>query len=282
MNLVKPVVAYAEGLDARGDVFLELLDNLDLPYERFTSWTRAGDLRRGQWLRAAARLEVVEAPGVETLTAFGGTFELAERLLRDRVLEERVTCYFNPAGGENPQHGVAALNDLAWAALRLAEAGLKVAVVDLDAHYPTALEGLLDGTDVRVLSIHEELGEEEPGAADPSSFGYSLGAGAGDSGFLRGLKAVVAELQDADLDVLILGGGADGLEEDEGSALELSTDSYQAAGVLLGGLAGDRGASILLGGGGGAAPFDGTSSVWLALFAGLSGSMVLSGATTSS
>jgi acetoin utilization deacetylase AcuC-like enzyme len=275
----KPVVAIPPGGHTATEVFLELLEVTGLAVEKFASWSSAGYLRQLQWRSAAGLLE--DKPGLDAaaLFRFGATYDLVERLADDRFMAHTARAYFNPLGGELPEeHEVEGFNDLAWAAARLAELGLRVALVDLDAHHASANEALLlDRPEVLTISLHSASSRATTESNTEGNFNFVLAPGAQDAGFVMALQGAVGLLAGLDqLDVLIVGGGADGLDSDSSSDLALSSEAFDVAGHLLGKVAAGHGASVLLGGGSGSLPHDGTPGAWLSLFAGLSSSMVLS------
>ena len=252
----------------------------------FSSWAEGYGLEKEKWVSSYTRLtgELVGelAPGV--LTRFGGTYTLVEELIRDRVVEESYGVYFNPAGGESSAHqDVEVLNDLGYAVLRLTEAGLRVAYLDWDAHRDDRVEQLLLGReDITTVSMHEDPQVQAVAAesVQPGAVRLGLAPGAGDPAWLEVSRRAVSHLSELEIDVLVFNCGADGLEEDESSSLNLSVTGMAYAGTEVARFVADQGISVLVGGGGGHLPLDGTPEVWDAIVTSLVGAMVMRGAHT--
>lgn len=261
----------------RGYVAVEKLKAAFPDAEILEDWAEAGELGRSSWQLAAesiqaervAELQLAAGPDLVhvQLTMFGATYVLVEQLLRDRSFEELNCVYFSPAGGElTGQHeGVYVLNDMAWAAKRLAGADLKVAYVDLDAHHSSEMEQLLrDEPEIWTCSVHE-LSSARTNYSAEGFLNAGLAPGAGDPGLLAAVRQWLAQLSQLDLDVLLVNAGADGLAEDESSLLGYTPAGLTAAGLLLGKLAAEKNCSVLISGGGGQLPLDGTPEVWEAV-----------------
>lgn len=256
------VVAHADSFGARSSEVLEVLSHqLGKDYQLSTLWSGASELERTRWLEAAQSIEPDKAEELgagDELTEFGATFVLTEQLLEDRVAG-RTGVYFNPVGGElTGQHdGVKVFNDLAYAATRLAGAGLRVAYLDLDAHHSNELEGLLRSyPEVLTVSIHQLSSAATTFSSPEDGFvNLQLGDGAGDTALLSSVGAALLELGLPELDVLLMSIAVDGLEDDPGSELNYSPEGLEAAAVLVGQFAGRAGVSLLVGGGAGNDPW---------------------------
>lgn len=243
--------------------------------EVLEDWARAGEIQRGKWLRAAQTIQPDRVQKLQSelakeiweseLLMFGATFELVDRLIRDRAFEGKHGVYFNPAGGElTGQHdGVEVLNDLAWACLRLQEAGYKVAYLDWDAHHSNETEELLNGSGVLTISIHD-LTTAATTYSDEEGAGFiNVPVGKTDLDFIDAVgRAVDSIAAFGKIDVLVLNAGADGLEQDESTGMEWTLDGMMVAGMIVGEFAASIDASVLAGGGGGELPLDGTPSAW--------------------
>lgn len=241
-----------------------------------TNWANASEQEEQLWVSAARSFEGEQADevlkaaqeaGLEdaVLSMFGATFALTQKLVRDRAFEKKHGVYFNPAGGESAAHEeVKVFNDLGWAAARLADAGLRVAVLDWDAHHAAETERLLAGRpEVVTLSIHDrETAQTTYSNPEAGFFNFDLGAGAGDVGFVEAVRGALEVLADLQLDVLILNIGADGLADDNYSSLEYTLEGFGAASLLVAQFVLDRKCSVLIGGGGGHLPLDQTPEVW--------------------
>lgn len=238
-------------------------------------WAKAGELQKAKWIAEAqalqpervAKLQAELDPAVwnAQLLMFGATFELVNELIRDREFEGSHGIYFNPAGGElTGQHeGVEVLNDLAWACLRLQNAGYKVAYLDWDAHHSNETEQLLKDSGVLTISIHD-LTTAATTYSDPEGGGFvNIPVGADDHDFVDAVGRAVDMVADfGPVDVLVLNAGADGMEQDESTGLNWTLDGMMVAGMIVGEYAASIDASVLAGGGGGELPLDGTPSAW--------------------
>lgn len=251
----------------RSHVVLEELQGIHgKNFELLTNWANASELERSRWLAAAQSIDPELEIGLEAaeLTIFGATYTLAEQLVADRVAGRGAAVYFNSAGGElSGQHeGVEVFNDLAYAAVRLAAAGLRVAYLDWDAHHSNRVEAALRSyPEILTVSIHQLSSAATTFSSPEHGFvNFQLGDGAGDHALISSVSSALLEL--GDLDALVMSIGADGLEEDPSSQLNYSPDGLAAAAILVGQFAANSGASILVGGGGGQLPLDSTPQVW--------------------
>lgn len=269
----------------RAHVVVEELQKVSkLPLEVLTSWAGASTVQKARWLEAARRAQgdgvdqlVSGELGDAVLEMFGGTYTLVDELIRDRAFAGETNVYFNPAGGENSQHeDVDVLNDAVYAVKRLANAGLSVAYVDWDAHHCVETEQLLrDREDILTISVHDR----ETASTSYSGEGFvnlAVGSGANDIGFVAAAAEAINELNSLEqLDVIVLNAGADGLLEDESSKLQYTAQGLGVAADQLGMFAAERNASVLVLGGGGQLPLDGTPMAWLYVLGMLTNSLML-------
>lgn len=281
----KPVVAIPDEPGLEVALMLARLAELGLEVESFDTWQRAGELREGQWLQATFLLEadlvLSNADEEAAIRRFGATYDLVERLLEDRVAG-RSRVFMNPVGGPGAAGGVEGFNDLAWAAARLAGAGLRVAVVDLGAAWAESTESLLRQEEIMTISLHAAEEATSISSEAEAFININLGAGTGDMGLVRGVQAISMALETwGDLDVLVLGAGTDGLDADSSSSLAYTPGGFEVAGHLLGQLAVSKGASVLIGGGAANLPDSATPEVWASLFAGFVGAEAMTRAITS-
>lgn len=236
--------------------------------EMMETWAAAGDVTRERWLEAAERIQPAARKMVEArpelLWMFGGTFVLTEELISDRAFKKEANLYFNPAGGElSGQHqDVEVLNDLAYAAVRLRGAGLRVAVVSLDAHHANQTESLLRGMDdVPTFSVHQASSAATTYSTE-SFINYGLAAGSGDEELLSAVDDICDSLREMDLDVVLMDIGCDGLADDPSSQLAYTEEGLGLAGIRVAQVAAAKDASMLVGGGGGELSLEETPSVW--------------------
>lgn len=255
----------------RAYVAVEVMKNVQgFGITSMETWANAGDVTQARWIEAAEKFQpgarglIEKTP--EVLWMFAGTWVLVEELLKDRV-DGEANVYFNPAGGElSGQHtDVEVVNDLACAALRLSEAGLRVAVVSLDAHHANQMESLLRGReDIPTFSVHEAASAGTTYSDEKGSFvNYGLPAGSGDAELLSAMEDICERLSQVELlDVLLMDLGCDGLEEDPGSELKYSHEGLMMCAVKAGQVAAEKNCSVLTGGGGGELSLDDTPALW--------------------
>lgn len=243
-----------------------------------TDWGQASEIERMKW-EAAMRSIQPEKTAARKATAppevwnsevfmFGATYYLCDRLLKDRAFNDTSGIYFNPAGGEmSGQHAdVDVVNDLAWACLRMADAGMNVVYVDWDAHHCYETETLLRKSDVKTFSVHEKISAAST-YSDLEGDGFvNLGMeeGAGDYGLINAVAEIIDMLEQhaGKVDVIVLNAGADGIEVDPTSGLQWTINGYGVAAKMLGEYAVSMDASILVGGGGSTLPLDSGPEIW--------------------
>jgi len=153
---------------------------------------------------------------------------------------------FNPSGGYHhagpaKAAGFCYINDVVLAALRLAGAGRRVAVLDIDAHHGDGTQNAFyDRADVLTISLHESPDTLFPG----TGFAEEIGVGAGrgycanvplppevhDAAFLRALREVALPLlRWYGPDVIVLEIGMDGLAGDPLTHMSLTNNAYAEA-----------------------------------------------------
>ncbi len=185
-------------------------------------------------------------------TAAGGSI-LAGELLRDGGV------IYNPAGGTHHgmpdrANGFCYLNDPVLAMLSLRNQGVRrIAYVDIDAHHPDGVEhGFGGDPDCLMISVHEERLWPRSGPIENDGGGNALnlpvprGFNDSEMAFVRDaliLPRVIAHRPDA----IVFLCGADGVEEDPLSHMELSNNAHWN---VLRGLMGLAPRLLVLGGGG--------------------------------
>lgn len=164
--------------------------------------------------------------------------------------------------------GFCVFNDFAIAAdIATQDFGLKIAIIDIDAHHGDGVENLTRlNPNVLTFSIHES--GIFPGTGDQSEpennvFNYPLKkevTGLGDTALIAGVNKFLPIARHFKPDLLFITCGADGLKEDPLTHLEYTLAGYKSAAQLL------RETfptiSILMGGAGGYLPDSGTPKVW--------------------
>lgn len=239
-----------------------------------TEWNKPSQILRSRWEKCAISFqpELVDARKTQNselweaeLTMFGATHHITETLIREHFIEGKYGVYFNPAGGENNHHAdVAVVSDLAWAAKRLDETGLRVAYIDWDAHHCSDVETMLDGTGILTASIHAVSTVETELPSTEQHINYEMPTTATDSDLVSAVATILDTLEErGGVDVLVLNIGADGYAPDDSTDLGWTHEGYFLSAKTIAEYAGEHEIPILIGGGGGTLPLeDGTPEVW--------------------
>ena len=187
----------------------------------------------------------------------------------DALLSGRTRTAVHLPGAKHHAHadhssGFCVLADFALAATLATRAGLRVAILDIDAHHGDGTEALTAGNPgVCTVSIHQQGIFPGTGLdSDPGRGVYNLPlpAGAGDLGLLVALQDAFRLIKRIDPDLILLAAGADGHVEDPLSSLGYTTIGYRAAARML--REEFPTLPILIGGAGGYRPDDTTPEVW--------------------
>lgn len=166
----------------------------------------------------------------------GGTLIALEALISKATL----TAIHFPGSKHHAQRdhssGFCVFNDFAIAAdIATKDYGLRVAILDIDAHHGDGVENLtVDNPDIITFSIHE--GGIFPGTGftnkDGSVYNVPLNNNAGDRELLEGVSSFIEMLNSQDRindwrpDLLFITCGADGHLEDPLSSLTYTLDGY--------------------------------------------------------
>ncbi len=205
--------------------------------------------------------------GQTALAMFSGTARLLDMMLEDRSI--RVA--FNPQGAKHHAHyynsgGFCVFNDMAYAGVAFANAGLKVMYVDWDAHHGDGVEELLFDTDIPTMSIHD--GTIYPGTGRQghdlkhSAYNWALNSGAGDSEFADAMDDIKKLADEIKPDIVLLATGADAHETDPLSSLNFTYKGYGYASSVIAEIANKYSSQVLIGGAGGYQPHTHTPAVW--------------------
>ncbi len=167
--------------------------------------------------------------------------------------------------------GFCIFNDFALAAnIATKDYGLKVAIIDIDAHHGDGVENLTrENPNVLTFSIHEQGIFPGTGNADEPEnnvFNFPLSSattGLGDSALLAGINRFIPIASAYKPDILFITSGADGLAEDPLTNLQYTVNGYASAARLLAESFLDT--PKLMGGAGGYLPDTGTPEVWAAV-----------------
>ena len=221
----------------------------------------------GQWSGKRADLATLAS------TFVGGTLVALDALLNKKAL----TAIHLPGSKHHAQYdhssGFCIFNDFAIAAdIVTKDYGLRVAILDIDAHHGDGVENLTaDNPMVLTYSIHEKgifpgTGNE----SDPARniYNYPLvpkdhnvaNQGKGDDALIAGVSDFIHALDAFKADLIFITCGADGHREDPLSSLEYSVEGYVGIAKLLRQHYSD--VPMLLGGAGGYLPDTRTPEVW--------------------
>ena len=214
-------------------------------------------------------------PDLATLasTFVGGTLTALDALLNKGA---RTAIHF-PGSKHHAQYdhssGFCIFNDFAIAAdIATKDHGLRVAILDIDAHHGDGVENLTaDNPMVLTYSIHEKgifpgTGNEDYPEKSIYNFplvpkDYDLNSrGKGDDALVHGVQQFIEKLGTFKPDLIFITCGADGHKEDPLSSLEYSAEGYAGIAQLLRQRYPDM--PMLLGGAGGYLPDTGTPEVW--------------------
>ncbi len=206
----------------------------------------------------------------------GGTLVALDALLNN---EADVAIHL-PAAKHHAQYdhssGFCVFNDFALAAdIATKDYGLKVAIVDIDAHHGDGVENLTrENPNVLTFSIHESgifPGTGNSDELEKKVFNFPLSAtttGLGDSALLAGVNKFIPIARAFQPDLLFITSGADGLADDPLTHLQYTVQGYADAVALI--RKSFPRTQVLMGGAGGYLPDDGTPAVWAAVASELS------------
>lgn len=168
----------------------------------------------------------------------GGTY-LAAKLAIDRGYAA------NSAGGSHHAladtgAGYCVFNDLAIAAIRLADEGRRVLIVDCDVHQGDGTAALTAGRpDISTYSIH--AAKNFPARKARSTVDVELADGVGDAEYLDALESTLAPMLDAERpDLILYQAGVDPFGGDRLGRLNLTEDGLVRRERLVARLAIDR------------------------------------------
>ena len=141
------------------------------------------------------------------------------------------------------------LNSSAVAAQALAERGVRVAVLDIDAHHGNGTQEIFwERGDVLVASVHVDPGAgwfphflgfaDEHGASggDGANLNVPVAPGSGDEQWLDAVRLAVEWAANSAAEALVVPLGVDAAATDPESPLDVSPDGFREAGRLLGSL----------------------------------------------
>ena len=211
----------------------------------------------------------------EDLARFATLFAGGTLVALDALLSKEADVAIHlPAAKHHAQYdhssGFCVFNDFALAAdIATKDHGLKVAILDIDAHHGDGVENLTrDNPQVLTFSIHESGIFPGTGSTDEPEnkvFNHPLTdqTGKGDSALLAGVNRFIPIARNFQPDLLFVTSGADGLADDPLTQLQYTVDGYAAAARLA--REAFPATPILMGGAGGYLPDTGTPAVWAAV-----------------
>lgn len=148
-------------------------------------------------------------------------------------------CFAELAGG------FCYLNNSAIAAERLARAGRRVAILDVDLHHGNGTQGIFYGRgDVLTVSLHADperfypffwgyAAERGEGAGEGANLNLPLPRGTGDDGFLAALHQGLEAVSRFGADTVVLALGLDAYEGDPFAGLRVTTPGFRRIGQAV-------------------------------------------------
>jgi acetoin utilization deacetylase AcuC-like enzyme len=133
--------------------------------------------------------------------------------------------------------GYSIFNNIAIASKDLIRQGMKVAIVDFDAHHGDGTQDIFLGNNaVQYFSIHEMDSWPFSGEMgwNMNAFNYPVRAGSDDRVLLGWARLVQDKVSTFNPDILAISAGFDGFKEDRIAHLDFSLDGYFSLGTILG------------------------------------------------
>jgi acetoin utilization protein AcuC len=211
---------------------------------------------------------------------FRGTVRLVEQLLAGKL-----QVGFNPQGAKHhakrdSSGGFCVYNDMAWAALKIQEAGLRPLYLDWDIHAGDGVHHILKENSIPTLSIHNgqiyPLDSELTDAMqrgtrhtkhdlETLSYNWNLVSGDGDDGLEWAMDEAFQVIDAYKPDVILLAAGADGHAgaNNIGVNNNYSYQGFLNSAKLVAFLAIKHcKGRVIIGGAGGYQPLDHTPEIW--------------------
>jgi len=224
------------------------------------------DHTSGQWTGARPDLATLAS------TFVGGTLTALEMLISKKAH----TAIHFPGAKHHAQFdyssGFCIFNDFAIAAdIATKDHGLKVAILDIDAHHGDGTENLTsDNPMVLTYSIHEKgifPGTGNSSTPEKFAYNYPLGdqdgegdIGKGDEALLKGIADFGRLADEFNAELIFIAAGADGHAEDPLSSLQFTIAGYTSVAKHIRKLFPNT--PILVGGAGGYLPDTRTPEAW--------------------
>lgn len=205
----------------------------------------------------------------------------------DEVLSGNTRIAFNPQGAKHHAKidrgsGFCAFNDMAWAALHMANMGRRPLYLDWDVHAGDGVQELLSNSPIPTLSIHQgsifpsdgnvkdlalaRLGERHAfHNPDKAYYNWNVERNAGDGAFRWAIDGAMDVIREYRPDTLLLAIGADGhAGQSLGTAgTNYTYDGFAYAAGRVRDIADELGVTgIVIGGAGGYQPTTHTPRIW--------------------
>lgn len=246
----------------RADIDTYAFEAITVHDDDYVARVRAGNC--GEWAGTQPEL------GETALLMFGGTVMLVDEVLDNIEWGTKSRVFFNPQGAKHHAQyerssGFCVFNDMAYAAKRLTdEKGLKVVYVDWDAHHGDGVENILKSReDILTISVHDSTAFPWTGSTNGGGFmNYPMPDGAGDTELRKVVDDIRKRLLDEKPEIILLACGADGLAGDPLTSLMYTQEGLEHAARMIGSVARQLQAEVLIGGAGGYQPFDEVPEHW--------------------
>ena len=189
--------------------------------------------------------------GTEDCPIFEGMYDYARLVCgaslkgAELILAGKTLRAFNPSGGfhhasPSTAAGFCYINDIVLSCMKLANAGKRVAAIDLDVHHGEGVQdAFYDRDDVLYMSFHQNGDTLFPGSGAVRESGRGKGEGytvnvplppgTYDEVYIDAFRQVAVPLLGAyDPDIIVLELGMDGLAGDPLADLDLTNNAYAA------------------------------------------------------
>jgi acetoin utilization protein AcuC len=213
--------------------------------------------------------------GETAFRMFQGTIRAVEIILsgKGRVV-------FNPQGAKHHAQfakadGFCVFNDMAYAAIALKAAGLKVLYLDWDIHAGDGVAHMLKGKGIPCISIHNggifpgdrwlQSGQFEYHHLDELIYNFNVKNGDGDDVFMKAIDGAREIIDAYQPDVILLAAGADGHTGANGIGVDSNYTSvgFKYAAEMVAEMANKHAdGRVIIGGAGGYQPLKETPETW--------------------
>lgn len=196
------------------------------------------------------------------------------------ILSRKGRVVFNPQGAKHHAKydrasGFCVFNDMAYAAIALKEAGLKVLYLDWDIHAGDGVAHMLQGKGAPCISIHNggifpgdtwlQSAQFEYHHLDELIYNFNVRNGDGDDVFMKAIDAAREIIDAYQPDVILLAAGADGHTGANAIGVDSNFTSvgFKYAAEMVAEMANKHAAGrVIIGGAGGYQPLKETPETW--------------------